>query len=449
MPVVSADTLQLSHVLETTPGTTPANPAFQIWRTTGESLVFAPQTSDSGELGGAGRFQKPSTVTGTSISGDISFELAKFPALEQAMAGVFAGNWGQCPLTGTVGGGIDDNQRITVGKTLQTFTIEKRFPNPAYVSGMVASAPQILAAAFGAQTLDLTLTQTGAASGTGLVVVDIQVTGGTNHHVTVPIDVGDNLSDITTKLVNVIDALPDVSATAGAAGTVTVDSGTGNTLANGSIRAGNDEFFYQRFKGASYNTLSISVAPNAPITGSVGIVGGAPELDVVPITGATYVSAGNNPTFTAPQVMELSVGTSMGIGTHCWTSLNINIDSQNRGIACIGTQGDREVVLGTLSASVSGDVYFSDQAIIQALLDNATIGNSVITFADANGNLYRWDFFGMKPTSGQISAGGAGQDLTIPLTLQPTPIAVCRDANNNGWDSGFILSTKDIAPTLP
>jgi hypothetical protein len=210
-----------------------------------------------------------------------------------------------------------------------------------------------------------------------------------------------------------------------------------------------DEFFYQRFRGASYSTFSLSISPNQTITGSVGIVGGDPELDVMPLAGATYQSAGSNPTFTAPQVMELSIGQSMGIGTHCWTSLNIDLDSQNRGIPCIGSQGDREVVLGTLTASVSGDVYFSDQAILEALLNNESIGDSTITLSDANGNVYRWDFFDMKPTSGQIAAGGAGQDLTIPLTLQPTPVKVCEDGAGNGWESGFILSMDNTPPTLP
>ena len=435
MPVISADTLQLSHAIETSPGVLPANPVFHTWRTTGESLVFAPQTSDSAELGGSGRFRKPSTVTGTSISGAINFELAKFPALEEAIAGVLAANWGECPLTGAAGGGIDSANDITVGKTLKTFTIEKRFPNPAFVRGAIPSVS--------ATGKDITVAAATAA-GTGGVKVIATLSTGAKETVTVPINVGDDENAVATALAAALNA-SGITATV-AANVVTVTDADVTTV---DATAGPDEFFYQRFSGATYSSFSLSISPNQTITGSVNIIGGEPTLDTAPIAGATYQSAGSNPTFTAPQVMELSVGQAMGIGTHCWTSLSINIDSQNRGIPCIGSQGDREVVLGTLTAEVSGDVYFSDQAILEALLNNQSIGDSVITLADANGNLYRWDFFGMKPTSGQIAAGGAGQDLTIPLTLQPTPVKVCEDGAGNGWESGFILSMDNTAPALP
>jgi hypothetical protein len=444
MSVVSADTLQLSHVMEATPGVTPSNPVFKLWRTTGESLVFAPQTSESDELGGSGRFQKPATVTGTSINGDISFRLAKFPALEEAIAGVLAATWGECPLTGAAGGGIDSANRITVGNKLKTFTIEKRFPNPSTVAGAI---PTATAGVAGNQTATITLAGV-AAVGTGMVVMDLKTSTGIDRHMTVDIVVGDDDTAVATKVETELKKIANLTVSRVGA-VVTVDAGAGETVTMLSARAGNDQFYYQRFKGASFSALALSVSPNNPITGSVTIVGGSPELDVLPLAGATYTPAGSNPVFVAPKVMNLDIGQAMGVGTHCWTSLNINLDSQNRGIACIGSQGDREVVLGTLTASVSGDVYFSDQAILQALLDNKTIGDSVITFADANNDIYRWDFYGMKPTSGQLAAGGAGQDLTIPVTLQPTPRVVCSDSAGNNWESGLILSLLNTPPTLP
>ena len=339
MSVISTDSLQLAMVEETVPGTTPATPAFQLWRTTGEGLTFTPNTSESGEIGSGGRFKQPSNVTGMAVSGDINFELAKFPALETAIAAVLGSDWGECPLGGA---STFDATRVTAGETLRTFTIEKRFPNPA---------------------------------------------GG---------------------------------------------------------------YFYQRFKGVSFSSLTINVSPNNPITGSVGIVGGVPELATTPITGATYVSAGSNPVFTAPEVTDLTVGAALGIGTHCWTSMTLTIDSGNRGIPCIGTQGDREVVLGTVSTTLSGDVYFSDQAVLQALLDNTTIGDGVVAFEDSGNNIYRFDLYGLKPTAGSVAAGGAGQDLVMPLTFEPTPTDVCEDATaGTKWQSGLIVSTVNTAATLP
>lgn len=440
MPVVAADTLQLSAVRETVPGVTPTSPVFQVWRTTGESLSFAPQTSQSGELGGSGRFSKPANVTGMTISGDINFELAPFPALEQAMASVLAANWGECPATGAVGGGIESANRITVGKTMQTFTVEKRFPNPAFVRGTIVSATMT-----GIPGASATLTITGGPNvGSGVIALTLAVSNGPVKVINVPFDPPQTATEVATAVVAAITAkaYPGITATS-AAGVVTINTATG-TFTSGSARTGQDEYFYQRYTGVTYSRLSLTVAPNSPVTGTVSTTGGVPTLDVLPITGATYVSAGNKPVFTAPEVLQLSVGTALGIGTHCWTNLSINLDSQNRGIPCIGTKGDREVVLGTLTAQVTGDVYFSDQAILEAILANETVGNSVITLSNSAGDVYRWDFYGMKPVAGQLSAGGAGQDLTMPLTFEPTPKNVC-----GGWESGLILSKVNTAPVLP
>ena len=442
MSVVSTDTLQLSHVAEVTSGVTPTSPVFDIWRTTGESLVFSPETSESQELGGGGRFAKPANVTGMTISGDINFPLAKFDALEAAIAGVFAATWGQCPLTGATGGAIDSVNRVTVGQVPQTFTIEKRFANPAYVAGTTHT---VSAAATGSQTCDITVAAA-TATGTGVVVIDVASSAMASQHVVVDIVVGDTESTLATKVAAAIDALTGISASA-AAGVVTVDAGAGETVTTAAVRYGSDQYFYQRYKGCTYASFNLSVAPNTDITGSVSIVAGTPELDYLALSGATYTSAGSNPVFTAPQVLDLTVG-DMGVNSHCWTSLNITLDSQNRGIPCIGTQGDREVVLGTLTAEVSGEVYFSDQTILEALLNNDTLGDGIFTFSDADGNIYRFDFYGLKPTAGELSAGGTGQDLTIPVTLQPTPVTVCDDGSNN-WLSGVIFSKVDTAPTLP
>ena len=441
MSVVSTDALQLAHVEETVSGTTPTSPTFSLWRTTGESLVFSPQTSESTELTASGRFANPANVTGMSISGDINFPLAKFDAFEEALAGVITSEWGHCPLTGTTGGAIDSTSRITVGQTLKTFTIEKRFPNPAYVAGTTHT---VTAGSSGSQTADVTV-GAATATGTGVVYVHFTILG-TEYIAEAAIVVGADESAVATAIVNAVNA--ELAGTASAvAGVVTLDAGAGNTVSALSVRYGADQYFYQRFTGATYSAMSLSVAPNTEITGSFSIVGGTPSLDKLPLDGATYTSAGSNPVFTAPQVLDLTVG-DMGVSTHCWTSLTINIDSNNRGIPCIGTQGDREVVLGTLSMEVSGEVYFSDQTILEALLDNETLGDGVFTFSDADANVYRFDVYGLKPTAGEISAGGQGQDLTIPVTVQPTPVTVCSDSGED-WNSGFIFSVVNTAPSLP
>jgi hypothetical protein len=444
MAIVSTESLQLGHVEEVVPGTTPANPVFQLWRTTGEGLVFAPQTTESAELGGTGRMKKPANVTGMSVSGDINFELSKFTALEEAIEGVLASAWGQCPLTGAQGGAIDSANRVTTGGSLKTYTVEKRFANPSFVRGDIVSAA-ITTAAPGA-TADITVSApaSGTYTGTGMLIVDVTVDGGSSQHVSVPVSVGDTEAAAATALATALTALSGMSAAAvGGVVTITPDTATVDAL---TLTQGQDEFFYQRFKGVTYSSMTLDVAPNQPVTGSFGLIGGTPELDVVPIAGATYVAAGNNPVFTAPDVSKLQLGT-LTAGTHCFTSLTISIDSQNRGIACLGTQGEREVVAGTLRVEVNGSVYFSDQDILEKLLDDQKIGDGTIALTDGSGNYYRFDFYGLKPTAAQVSAGGQGQDLIVPITLQPTPHLVCIDAAGDLWNAGMVISRDNTTPT--
>ncbi|MFN2200284.1 MAG: phage tail tube protein, partial [Caldilineaceae bacterium] len=438
--VVPSYSLQLAAVLEDTPGVTPTNPVFNLWRTTGEGLVFTPQTQDNIELNGTRRMRKPGNVTGVSVAGDINFELAEFPALFEALAGVLANDWGICPVTGTPAGAIKNATYLSVGKTLRTYTIEKRFPNLAFVRGDAVTA-SVTSAAPGA-TAEITVAPPASGStytGTGLIVLDIAVDGGISQHVAVDVNVGDDENVAATALATAITGLNGVTATAvGPVVTITPDTAVVDKL---NLRAGPDEYFYQRFKGTTYNSFSLNVEPNQIITGRVGIVGGTPELDVVPLSGAAYIPAGSKPLFTASEVLELTLG-DLTVNSHCFFNFSINLDSANRGIACVGTRGEREVVLGKLAVDVNGEVYFADQTVLEKLLDNETVGDGTVTLTNSDGNYLRFDFFDLKPIAGQAIAGGEGQDVTVPMTLQPTPAVVCSGPSSS-WESPLLIISEN------
>lgn len=335
MPLVASEQIQIGIIEEVTVGVTPLTPAFQLVRADSESLGFSPQTLADDELVSTGRTSYPADIVGMTIQGSINFTLKKAPWLELVFGGVFGSNWGLCPVSAT---GLVNPDTMVVGRTLRTFTIEKRWPDP--------------------------------------------VTAG--------------------------------------------------------------QFLYQRFRGCTFSSLSLSVAPNQKITGSVTVVGGSPEIAVATIAGATYVTAGQNPSFTAPKVVGIDVGVVLGMGTHCWNQLTLNFDSQNRGIPCIGTTGDREVVLGTLNASISGTIYLVDQTILSEMLANNTVGDAVVTFSDGV-NVYKFQFFDVRPTQGSASSGGKGQDVTIPLTLEPTPALVCSDlVTLEEWVSSIVMGRVDF-----
>jgi hypothetical protein len=443
--IVSTDSLNFSIIRETTKGVTPTTPTWQSVALTGESLVFAPTTQDSATLGGTGRFAKPANVTGFEVSGDFNVEWNNQPALDLAIAGVLANDWGICPVIGTgPGGAIDTAARNTVGNTQMTFSVEKRFDNPGYVAGFV---PTVTPAAAGSQTADIDITGA-AATGTGMIVVDLILSTGESEHITVPISVGDDANALSIALKDAINTAVGTSVATASTGSDTIDAGTGNTITKLDARAGGDQYFYQRFAGVMFDSLTITTSPNSPVTGTITTLGGEPTLDYLPLPGATYTSAGSSAVYTAPEIVDLMVGT-MGVNTHCWTDLTLTISSNGRAISCLGSKGSRETVLGSATASLSGNIYFADQQILEALLANQALGDGHVTFKNADGDFLRFDMYGLKPISGQISAGGAGQDMVIPIELQPTPVKVCEDGSGNPWDSGLIVSKVNTAPTLP
>lgn len=121
---VSSDSLRLGIVTELTAGDTPATPAFDLMRVTGEGLTYEVSTTQSDEMGGLNRGVKDSILVGATVTGDISFELSKNKAFEKLFVGGLGSKWA-ADYFGTPWGAAAnetyDYQEVT------TFSIEKRF----------------------------------------------------------------------------------------------------------------------------------------------------------------------------------------------------------------------------------------------------------------------------------------------------------------------------------
>ena len=112
---VSSDLLRLAMVRETTPGVTPATPAFMVARITSEGLNYNPTTQLSNELNPA-RQVSDVIVSGGSSGGDVAFEVSRNAWFEEMLSAVLGNNW-DATLAG----------RLEVGSILKTYTTEKRF----------------------------------------------------------------------------------------------------------------------------------------------------------------------------------------------------------------------------------------------------------------------------------------------------------------------------------
>ncbi len=446
MPVVRASTTKVAIIEELIPLVTPATPEFTLVRVTGESISFEPTTSESQEFGGNSRSQKPANVTGLTVAGDLSGVMAPAAWLDMAVEGVLAEDFGECPLTGAPGGGIDSVTRVTSGQDKKTYTIEKQFLNPGNVPGAVPMTA--VAGAAGAQTADVTFA-TGPNVGSAVVAIEVESTAFAGVRTfEASILAADDDDAAAAALAAVVDADPDLTAAA-TLGVTTIDCGAGNTITTLTVVGiGADSFVYQWYRGSTFSTMVVGVTPNEDATVTFSVVGGEPDLGVLPIVGATYLPVGDSPVFTAPEVLDLTLG-SMNVGTSCWTTLTITIDSQNTAIACIGSKGEREVVLGDITVSMEGEVYFSgSQALLQAVIDNRVIGDSVVTLSNADGDIFRFDIYGSKAVGATLTAESKDDNLAIPVTIEPTPRIVCDDGGSS-WEAGLIISKENTSPPVP
>ena len=124
---VSAEEVQVSIIKEVTYGTTPATPVFLILPLTGEGVV-AEVTSQTSNMMTEDRQVQDLITTSISASGDLNTELAITPALllllESAMADT------KEAVTPTTPGNPATDEMI-IGKETVSYTLEKRFPDPA------------------------------------------------------------------------------------------------------------------------------------------------------------------------------------------------------------------------------------------------------------------------------------------------------------------------------
>lgn len=103
--------LIVAHILESTMGVTPANPAMKRLRVTGETLNPNVTFEDSGEINPLYALSDL-IATGQEAGGGIPFEFAKSAAMDEILEAVLRGTW----TAGVLKGGV----------VKRSFTIEKR-----------------------------------------------------------------------------------------------------------------------------------------------------------------------------------------------------------------------------------------------------------------------------------------------------------------------------------
>jgi hypothetical protein len=166
---------------------------------------------------------------------------------------------------------------------------------------------------------------------------------------------------------------------------------------------------YLRSTGCNFNTMSLSVAPNSMVTGSMSVIGKGFSVASVAVTGATYTTE----TTTAPFDSFTGSITEGGSSIAVVTSLELNIENGMEALYVIGSSDTLQPSIGKSMVSGSITAYFEDSTLIDKFI-NETSSSLEFTLTDLAGNDYTFTLPNVKYNSGSPEVGGPGS-VTVSL----------------------------------
>lgn len=372
-----ADRINLAYVQETTYATTPASPAFTLLRITSESLSQETTTVRSAEIR-SDRQTADVVRTNINVSGDINFELSYGTYDDLLVSALLAADWSSeesvsaksdysvdvgadVRITDNTGG--TDFVDFEAGQWIEVRGFSNEANNGFFKIASVEPLGEYIVIANGSTMVD-----SGGPDGTVTITMGPQIVNGT-----------------TLDSYQFEKEFSDLS----------------NTFA--------------LFSGCCINTMSLNIAADQLITGTLGIVG---KQEVTASSTAdsdsTYTAAPTNEVMAAVEDIEAIVDNNTNISCTTFTfSLNNNLRSRN----IIGTLG--AISMGTGNVLVNGTVqmYFETSTIMDKYLDWTSSSLAVIA-EDSDGNTYIFEFPNIKYSSGTRVAGGQNQDILADMAFE-------------------------------
>jgi hypothetical protein len=375
----SSNLVRLAYIPETVYGETPVAGSFRTARFTSEGLSGTPGTTESQQIR-TDRMSSGQIVTGLTVGGELAFELAKEPSIDDFLASAMLNNWS------------------TLGVITAALTID-------------AAAKEMSRAA-------------GSFAGDGLVVGDFITLA----------NFTDAENNTTIMIAEFVDA--DTIRYVGPA-TMKSGSGSGTTLKRAdklTIGATKKSFSMEKtfldlnnkaivYRGMLVNSMELNVAFGELIGGSFSFSGNdyksvSQAADFITNT-RTILPAATTNTFNGsvdmPFLGSSAVGDLDESGLDIQSvsiSLNNNLSAQN----VIGDIAPRDYSPGTAAIEVSINSYLKDAAwAMQARkLDQSSFG---LGFMVRNqGGFYAFYLPAIQVSFDDPSSGGQNQDITLDMS---------------------------------
>lgn len=160
---------------------------------------------------------------------------------------------------------------------------------------------------------------------------------------------------------------------------------------------------FHRYTGCEFNSMSISIAPNAMVTTTFSVVGKDLALATSEIASSTYsTDAGKTPfdSFTG----SITEG---GSSIATVTSLEFTIENGLEPLFSVGSSTTNRPSIGKSRVTGSLVTYFESKTLYEKFI-NETASEIVCTLTDVDGNSLEIDIPNVKYNSGQPDVSGEG-----------------------------------------
>jgi len=354
-------------VSESTYGTTPTSPTFIDIRHTDASIGLSRTSLESAELR-TDRQIAHFRLGNKSVAGGIPFELSygsHDSLFEAAMAGTFSGSLSITATTLSVAAG--DNSYNDSGTALPLFTV----------------GDKVITTGFG----------TGANNATSTVV-----------------------TSTTSKLV--VSGTTLVTEAAGATATIQADGDkvkVGTTRRSFTIERKFADLTipeWHRYTGCEIDGFSLSVAPDALVTGTFNVIAQDLSIGTAILSGATYGTA----TTTEPFDSFNGTITEGGGAIAIVTAVDLTLENGLNPLFTIGSSTTSRPSIGKSRVTGSLTTYFQSKALMDKFI-NETASSLVFTLTDPAGNSNTYTIPNIKYTGGQPDTSGEGE-ITISFPFQ-------------------------------
>ena len=169
---------------------------------------------------------------------------------------------------------------------------------------------------------------------------------------------------------------------------------------------------YHRYDGCEVNTLALSIAPNAVVTATFGLLGSGYSIGTAILTGATYGAASTTSPFDSFTGTINEGGSAIAVAT----SLELNLDNGMETMFVIGSNKTLEPSIGRSNVTGTMTVYFESKTMLEKFI-NETESSLSFTLVDLDGNSYQITLPRIRYTGGQPDVSGEGP-VTLSMPFQ-------------------------------